>query len=279
MKPMPQRNEARIHGGKVVAQKPLRLKPIHPNKGLEVDYRRRLLRLVDALHLSIDRWLEKDYKALWPKIDQAQDASPGADLTRAVRVLRRRWETQFGVAAQQMADWFAQETKDYTDGRLMKILKDAGIAIEFSVPSELQTALTAMVEENVSLIKSIASENLTQVESLVMRSVRYGRDLQTLKDELQKRYGITRRRAILIARDQNNKATGNILKLRQQQFGITKAIWRHSTAGKHPRPEHVAADGKEYDVEKGMYLEGKWTWPGYEINCRCVSIPVIPGLD
>jgi uncharacterized protein with gpF-like domain len=66
--------------------------------------------------------------------------------------------------------------------------------------------------------------------------------------------------------------------VRQKELGITKAIWVHSGGGKHPRPEHVAFSGKEYDVEKGAYLEGKWTWPGFEINCRCTSRSVIPGF-
>ena len=45
-----------------------------------------------------------------------------------------------------------------------------------------------------------------------------------------------------------------------------------------PRASHVAASGKRYDVAKGMYLDGVWTWPGHEINCRCVSKAVIPGF-
>lgn len=69
----------------------------------------------------------------------------------------------------------------------------------------------------------------------------------------------------------------DITRTRQQGLGLTRATWLHSTAGKHPRPEHVAASGKPYDIAKGMFLEGRWTWPGVEINCRCVSVPIVPG--
>ena len=34
---------------------------------------------------------------------------------------------------------------------------------------------------------------------------------------------------------------------RQDELGIEKARWRHSGGGKHPRPTHVANDGKTYD--------------------------------
>jgi SPP1 gp7 family putative phage head morphogenesis protein len=112
-----------------------------------------------------------------------------------------------------------------------------------------------------------------------MRSVARGRDLSYLTDELQKRYGITRRRAALIARDQNNKATSVMQAARQQSLGITQGIWKHSHAGKEPRPSHVKADGKVFELSKGMYLDGKWVMPGEEINCRCTWSPVIPGLS
>ncbi|MCH5894342.1 phage head morphogenesis protein, partial [Salmonella enterica] len=86
---------------------------------------------------------------------------------------------------------------------------------------EMNTALQASITENVNLIRSIPQQHLTQVETLVMQSVSRGRDLKTLTDELEKRYGITRRRAALIARDQNNKATSVMQSARQRSVGIT----------------------------------------------------------
>ena len=112
-----------------------------------------------------------------------------------------------------------------------------------------------------------------------MRSVTAGRDLGTLAEELQAAHGVSKRRAAHIALDQNNKATSTVTRVRQKELGIKEAVWIHSGAGKHPRPEHVAFNGKKYDVEKGAYLEGKWTWPGFEINCRCTSRSIIPGFS
>ena len=100
----------------------------------------------------------------------------------------------------------------------------------------MNNALQATITENVGLIRSIPERYFTEVEGLVMRSVARGRDLSYLTDELQKRYGITRRRAALIARDQNNKATSVMQAARQKSLGITQGIWRHSHAGKEPRP-------------------------------------------
>jgi SPP1 gp7 family putative phage head morphogenesis protein len=134
------------------------------------------------------------------------------------------------------------------------------------------------IAENVSLIKSIASEHLGKVEQLVMRSVADGRDVGALAKALQEQFGVTKRRAAFIARQQNASITSTFEKSRQMEIGITQATWRHSAGGKTPRPEHVHFDGKRYDVAKGAYLEGVWTWPGKEINCRCYSTPVIESI-
>ena len=68
---------------------------------------------------------------------------------------------------------------------------------------------------------------------------------------------------------------------RQQEAGITKGIWQHSTAGKEPRPTHVKMNGKKFDISKGFYDkdEGEWVMPGQLINCRCTWRPVILGFE
>ena len=66
--------------------------------------------------------------------------------------------------------------------------------------------------------------------------------------------------AVIIARDQNNKATASMTRARQNELGITEAIWVHSGAGKHPRPTHVAMNGAKYDVKKGMWDPAVKRW-------------------
>ncbi|ELR7719775.1 phage head morphogenesis protein, partial [Salmonella enterica] len=42
---------------------------------------------------------------------------------------------------------------------------------------------------------------------------------------------------------------------------------------------HVKANGKRFDLRKGMFLDGKWVLPGEENNCKCGWEAVIPGLE
>lgn len=252
------------------------LREVHPNRGIEMEYRRRLMRLIADMQHSVTYWLSARYKQNQPRI--AQDATPASALQDEMDRLGKQWLKNFDEGAEKLASWFAQKTKNYTDGTLALILKDAGFSVDFTMTATMRDAYHAVINEQVGLIKSIPRQYLLEVQGMVMRSVQTGGDLSHITEELQKRYGITRRRAETISRDQNNKATSVISRVRQQELGITEAVWRHSHAGKEPRPSHLKADGERYEIAKGMYIEGEWIWPGEKINCRCSSRPIIPGF-
>lgn len=253
-------------------------RPVNPNAGIQVEYRRRLDKLIRDMRDSVDYWIKLDYRRHEKRI-VAEDASPANDLRRRMRELSTRWMKQFNEGANKLAEWFADESLKASDASLKKILRDSGVSVKFQMTEGMKDAFDAVRNENVQLIKSIGSQYLSDVEGLVQRSVTQGRDLSEISTQLQKRYGVTSNRAALIARDQNNKATSAMTQRRQQDLGITQGIWRHSHAGKEPRQSHVDADGKKFDINKGMYLDGEWLMPGQAINCRCTWKPVIPGLD
>lgn len=229
---------------------------------------------------SLVYWLSAQYKAAGLAQDAADGGGNPAILMRgALRKQSRRWQKVFDELANSWAKRLADKVLQQSDSTLERGIKGEGFAVKFTMTESMREAYQAVIGENVGLIKSIASEHLTQVEGLVMRSVARGRDLGSLTKELQVRYGVTKRRAALIARDQNNKATSTLTAARQKTLGITEAIWKHSHAGKVPRPSHLTANGKTFQLDKGLYLDGKWVMPGEEINCRCTWQPVIPGFD
>lgn len=196
-----------------------------------------------------------------------------------MRKLSRRWLRKFGLLATKLAERFTSDVMKNSDASLSTALQQAGFTVPFKMTAVMNNALQAIITENVNLIRSIPQQYLTQVETLVMQSVSRGRDLGTLTNELQQRYGITRRRAAFIALDQNNKATSTMQSARQRALGIHRGRWRHSHAGKEPRPSHVKADGEAFDLDKGMFLDGKWVMPGEEIGCRCTWEAILPGLE
>jgi SPP1 gp7 family putative phage head morphogenesis protein len=213
----------------------------------------------------------------------AQDESPAKDLERELRRLGIRWRKRFNAAAPKLAQWFLQSVEDRSSAALRRILKDHGITVKFTMTPAMRDIVDASVAESVGLIKSIQQQYHTEVQGLVMRSVKAGRRLDVLTRELQQRYGVTRKRAALISRDQNNKATAALTRARQVEIGIEEAVWLHSAGGKEPRPTHVANSGKRYRVDEGWYDTDprvrRRIFPGELINCRCVSRPIVKGFS
>lgn len=252
------------------------LDPVRPNEGIAAAYHRQLRDLVREMHNDVLAWAKEKYEEHPPRL--AQDSSPAEILNASLRRLMWRWQRHFDGLAQKLAEHFAKSVSDRSDRALQFAMRKAGMTVKFQMSPKMQDVYQAVIAEQVGLIKSIPEKHLNEVQGLVMRSIQHGRDLGPLAKDIQERYGITRNRAALIARDQNNKATAVLTQVRCQELGITEAIWVHSGGGRHPRPEHVAFSGKKYNIAKGAYLEGKWVWPGSEINCRCVSKPIIPGF-
>lgn len=257
--------------------KAITLKPVRPNVGIEVKYRKRLGALIDDMNKSVLYWLSAEYRANPPAM--AQDASPANALRAAMKKLARRWLRQFDEAAVKIAEAFANETQQVADIVFSRALKDAGFTVPFKQSPEMRDALDSVVGENVALIRSIPSQQFGKIEVAVMRSVQAGRDLKTLQTELLALGAKSKNRAALIARDQNNKATAAMSKARRLSLGLTQSKWRHSRGGVHPRPSHVAADGQIYETAVGCLIDGKYIMPGEEINCRCQAQAVIPGFD
>ena len=265
--------------------KPKTLRAIKPNKGIELAYRKKLLRLIDDMQASVTYWLEAEYKKQEPII--AADAIPANALQKALRKSLRQWQRNFNRKAKDLAKWFVNANYKYTGTALKsairafkeraygKMFEDTGFTFDLKMTPAMTNTMQSFVHENVNLIKSIPEKYFTEVEGMVMRSVRSGRDLAYLSDELENRYGITRRRAILIARDQNNKATEQMNRTRQQDLGIKQGIWRHAGGVKEPRHSHELADGKTFDLDKGLYVDGEWIYPGEQINCHCYYEPII----
>ena len=256
------------------------LKPVHPNAGIEAEYRAKLDGLIAAMQRSYVYFLRAQYRETPPEM--ALDAVPARELQRELSLLGKRWQKRIEEAAPKLARWFAQASSRRSEAALKRILAEAGMTVEFKMTAPMRDVLHATNAENVSLIKSIGSQYHTEVEGIVMRSVTAGRDLGQMTKEVEARYPITRKRAALISRSQNNMATANFVKVRQTELGI-KAKWLHSHGGKEPRPTHLANDGKMYDPAVGWFDNDpkvhKHIWPGQLINCRCVSASVVKGFS
>jgi uncharacterized protein with gpF-like domain len=243
-------------------------------------YRRKMSASVRRMHAEI----VAECRRLWteaPAVDAASDGWLGDKLKSLFESLTTKWRGRYERMAEAVAEWFGTQSKNVSRRQFVQTLKEVGFAVKAIGTASEAEMLARLISRNVDLIKTIHRDHLAQVKELVMDSVAKGRDLAGLEAELKSRYDITDRRARLIAKDQNNKATQDLSGLRAKEAGITRGIWQHMRASVKPRPSHELMDGTEYDLEEGLYDpdEGRNVQPGELIMCNCECRWVIPGVD
>lgn len=254
--------------------------PIFANEGIRQHYQQQLIHLLDLASVDLQTTLAG---AEFPKYGFAQDASPTQILAKLLRAWGRRTITRFNKMSDRIAADFAAGNHRATEIAMQAAFKRAGWTVKFTPTRRSLAAYQAVIGENVGLIKSIGEKYHIDVQTQVWSAVRKGGDLRALSIDLQKTYGVSARRAALIARDQNAKAKAIIEATRDQELGVTHGIWQHSHAGKEPRPVHVRWGLKQqvFELKEGLWDPdaGEQVWPGTLINCRCTWRPIIEGFE
>jgi hypothetical protein len=158
-------------------------------------------------------------------------------------------------------------------------------------PSTVTKTVKANLRRNIESLHDLEKKHIREIYEVALRSILAGRNIHMLTTALIAVEGISKGRAAEIARSLHKKATEQINRERQTSLGITNAKWLYANAPCmrdpfHPTDAevqrdaaHKAANGKRYEISKGLFVDGKWTWPGAEDNCKCISRSIIPGLE
>ena len=154
-------------------------------------------------------------------------------------------------------------------------LKESAFGIDiFTDEPWLLDQLKLFSSQNAQLIRSLPQSELERVAGIVERGLQEGKTYKDVAKEIQNSFGISDRRAKLIARDQTKKLNSSLTKLRQQELGVEEYIWQTS-GDERVRPTHRANDGKIFRWDRPPAITGH---PGNDINCRCVARPVLDKL-
>lgn len=196
----------------------------------------------------------------------------------ALKLVRERWSSpQFNALATRIARKFVTTANNSNAERTKR---DLGIDV-FVDNSELRDYVQASIYDNVRLIESIPAQYLTQVDSIVLSGVRSGSRPSAIAKQLQGQFGVTERRAKLIARDQSNKINSNLSQMRQTAAGFEYFRWETSHDERvRDRHRHVAERVTAYG--RGIFKydnppivdQNVPQLPGEPIQCRCIAIPV-----
>lgn len=257
------------------------LSAVQPSVKLQIQYAKEVKALLAEMNAEIQALISKLHIRHQPLAAHDAKPLPANKFQKELEELTAKWNKKFDKRGKEISDWLTERLATSGDLRLANQLKAKGLPrIKFKMTRQQRDVMQAIVNENVGLITSIPEKYLGQVQGAVMRSVASGGDQEQLVKDIQKIYGVEKKRAEFISRDQLRKANNALQRSRQLELGVVEAIWMHSSASKTPRKTHVKANGKRYDIKKGMWDPDakQYVMPGQLINCKCSSRPVIPGM-
>lgn len=139
-----------------------------------------------------------------------------------------------------------------------------------------QELIHAWIELNVDLIQTIPHETLSNMQEIIYDGFRNGKTKRYMSAEIQNVYGISKRHAQFIARDQMAKLNAKVTKRQQEDAGVTEYIWRDS-GDSRVRDSHKRLHGKKFSWNEPPIVDfktGRRCHPGEDFNCRCTASPV-----
>jgi uncharacterized protein with gpF-like domain len=149
----------------------------------------------------------------------------------------------------------------------------------------------ADLRRNVEQLEDIPKRHTREIYDAALAMIEAGGNMPLLYNDLLKLDGMTKGRAGEITRALARKAHALTEQERQVRLGIIHATWMYAGAPCMVNPSnptdadrkqdaaHIAANGKRFEVAKGLNIDGAWTSPGRGPGCKCVSRSVIPGLE
>lgn len=274
--------------------------PFTVPKAPEILYRNELYALITAMI--------KDYKSVLKiykdKRNQVAMDAKGTWLTTEITdkldKLGVKWAKRFDEYAKTHSKKFVAKMAKMSSTQIKSVLKDWYSDKRFElfgevIPNEIKQVMTAHIEQNVSLISSIAPQYHERVFGSVMRSISGNGSVKQLTTEIYRYGNMSLTRAKLIANDQTRKVYTNITLHNCERLGIKKMQWIHSGAGKHPRDFHKTRwDGKSspqnpnglngliFELDKPPLIQrangntpAVYGYPTELPNCKCIMRAVI----
>lgn len=264
---------------------------VHVDETVEAWYRGELDKYIRAMRADIEETLVKQLRIeepLYVNDSMATRDSFVDNFAATLSGLTDRWNIT-NTYARSLAVAFVGRVNATTKKRIERSVgKAMGVDLAQMVADErLNTAMDACIRRNVQLIKSIPEYYLDKIQFIIDNETIKGRSATSIIDQIREVYPVTERKARLIARDQSNKANGDLTRARQTAIGIRGYRWR--TVGDNAvRETHRHRNGKVYawnPADVGKRLESGEVMldptdedighPGEDIQCRCIAEPIL----
>ena len=284
---------------KVFIKRNARKKPLKAKKWLfpansERKYTRELYALTFKLRELIEEYLLPQLPHLIFDANRTAPEQPRSDdflsdLLRTMQLIRTMIQPKI-VETEADAIGISRQINAFNKVQFAKVT-DALLSIDiFFHEPWLEDQLSLFATQNAQLITSLVDDEIERVSGVVQRGFQQGLPYKTVADQIQSTFGVARRHAKLIARDQTVKLNASLTKLRQEDLGIEQYEWQTS-GDERVRASHRIMDGLicRWDDPTVYRRKGETKWrkrtsampdnhPGGDVQCRCVTIAQIEGF-
>lgn len=249
-------------------------RPRDPRR-LEARYTRDLDRLNARLGREVLRVLGPALREIEREQDGQRQDQVGAGLEVALGTLRAVLTRLVQRTAPGLVDRQGRAINGFNTREIERVIR---VSLG-DQDGRAQQLLATWRSENLALIQSLPDRLLSDIQEILERAIPAGVPVRQLRTMLQQRINVSRSRAELIARDQTLKANSNLTQVRHEEAGIRQYRWSTSR-DERVRSSHAALEGQVFSWSRPPVTNaaGDRNHPGEDFQCRCVAIPVIPGL-
>jgi len=155
-------------------------------------------------------------------------------------------------------------------------------------PKQLTKAIRADLRARINEFEDLPEGKQAQIFDAAVVMAERGSDLHHLATALID-LGVPKGRASYISRYLANRSTALMNVARMRDSGLTEGKWLYSGARCYATSApsivqlamddaHRIANGKKFPLDKGVKINGVWTFPSLEPGCKCVTIAVVSGF-
>jgi SPP1 gp7 family putative phage head morphogenesis protein len=272
--------------------------PLHISCGAQLRY----VNVIDHYVLHMITEVRNQITAFYEKESTKQHLSNLNDETgmdadsvgSGIRILsnafKRQFEKLFGGLSATLSENMVADINNNSKQSLNASVKEINRKTEgekLSLDPAMMDAATvevlkASIARSTNFIRSIPSEYISNVNDAILASIQTGNGLPDIIAYLDKQGNTTKNWSHNTAMDQTRKTYNSLNASRMKNAGIKRGKWLHSGGSQHPRPKHIAFDGKTFDLNKGAPVgdgdDDPLVMPGDDPNCRCTFTPILDDL-
>lgn len=219
-----------------------------------------------------------------PEVRQALEDAATDDLRAQERVLRALDEVDPDEVADSLrAEQVLERAAGRTDRDFRRSVREVAVVPPLS--RQEKTVVAEGYSENLKrYVRDFTREQVEELRKRVEQHVFKGGRADELSKIVQQAYGVGKRKARFLARQETNLMTSKLKEARYASAGVDEYLWQSVTGTPdHPvRPMHKQLNDRSRRGEVFRFSDppitsptGARNNPGEDFNCRCVARPVV----